>query len=314
MTTILVTVPIDHMPDVVATLETVGEIHYLVHPTREELIQQISNVDVIFTNTFNKIDQEVIDVAPNLKLVATPSTGTDHLDLAALSQSGIKVQSLTKDLDVLENIPSTAELAVTLMLVLLRNMRGATRAVINGKWDYVPFRGREVQDLTVGVLGYGRLGKIFCRLISGFKPRILVCDPNVKVNGEHLYQVDYDELLRESEVISIHVHLREDTRHMFNKDIFMRMKKKPYLINTSRGGLINSEDLVWALENNYITAAGLDVIEGEVDFQTKKNILIEYARTHDNLVITPHMGGMTYEAQNKAFGHAAQKVRDFFIN
>lgn len=312
---ILVTVPIDHMPAVVSRLESAAEVDYLIHPSRNDLENALGSYDAIFTNTFNKIDESLLKKAPKLKIISTPSTGTDHIDKYACDKLGVKWQSLTKDISVLENIPSTAELAFTLMLCVLRNVKGATKSVLENNWDYRPYRGREIQDLSVGIVGYGRLGKIFARLLSGFQANIFVYDPNVRVENPTVSQVrSMEELFSKCEVIALHLHLTEETYHLFDEKMFQKMRKGSYLINTSRGGIIDSEALVDALENGTIKAAGVDVIEGEVGFDTQANPLVEYAKNNDNLIISPHMGGMTFEAQNKAFGYAASKLVSYLAN
>lgn len=307
---ILVTVPIGHLRRTREILESAGEVVYRDHPPREELLALAKDADAIFPNTKTMLDAALLDASPRLRIICTPSTGTDHIDKEQCARRGVAVLSLTKDFDVLETITSTAEHAFGLMLSVVRNMPWSHQHVLEGGWDYTRFRGRELQGRTVGIVGYGRLGRMFSRFCRGFDMKVLAVDPFVRIEDEWVEQVELDALLRRSEIISLHVHLTKDTREMVDWSWFERMSGV-YLINTSRGCLIREADLIRALDAGRVKAAGLDVLCGEIDGDTSAHPLVRYAREHRNLMITPHCGGMSIDGQEKAFTHAAGKLARF---
>lgn len=308
---ILVTVPIGHLARTRAILEAAGDVTYADHPSREETARLARDADAIFPNTKTRLDAAILDAAPGLKLICTPSTGTDHIDKPECARRGVQVLSLTKDMHILETITSTAEHAFGLTLNVVRNMPWSFDHVREGGWDYTLFRGRELQGRTVGIVGYGRLGRMYSRFARGFDMKVLAHDPFVKVADPWVEQVGLDELLRRSEIVTLHVHLTDETRSMVDKTWFDRMNGA-YFINTSRGGLVREADLIAALDSGKVKAAGLDVLDGEIDGDTSAHPLVAYARTHRNVMITPHCGGMSIDGQEKAFTHAAGKLADFF--
>lgn len=308
---ILVTVPIGHLKRTREILESAGDVVYTDHPTRAEIAGALAEADAIFPNTKMMLDKSVIDAAPRLRLICTPSTGTDHIDKEYSAKKGVAVLSLTKDLDVLRTITSTAEHAFGLTLNIVRNMPWAFDHARAGGWDYTQFRGRELQGRTVGIVGYGRLGTMYARFARGFDMKVLAHDPFVKISEPWVEQVELDALLRRSEIVTLHVHLTKETRGMVDKSWFDRMNGV-YLVNTSRGGLINETDLIAALDSGRVKAAGLDVLDGEIDGDMSAHPLVRYAREHRNVMITPHCGGMSIDGQEKAFTHAARKLADFF--
>ena len=311
--TILVTVPIDHLPEARIVLGASGRVIYTDHPSRDEVLALLPEVDAIFPNTKMMLDPAIIDAAPLLKVICTPSTGTDHIDKVYCKEKGVEVLSLTRDYELLRTITSTAEHAFGLMVNIVRNMPWSFDSVRKGDWDYTRFRGRELQGRILGIIGYGRLGTMMSRFAHGFDMQILACDPNVHVQDPWGTQVDLDDLLRRSEIVSLHVHLTPETRGMVNKSWFDRMDGA-YLINTSRGCLIDEAQLLNALEDGRVRAAGLDVICGEIEGDMSTHPLVEFAATHTNLMITPHCGGMSYDGQEKAFTFAANKLAQFLSN
>lgn len=307
---ILATVPVDHLKRTREILENAGEVVYTDHPSREDIYPILDKITAIFPNTMMLLDKDIIDRATNLKVIATPSTGTDHIDKDYCRKKGVMVQSLTNDLKVLETITSTAEHAFTLTLNIVRNTPWSFDSVRKGEWDYTKFRGRELQGRVVGIVGYGRLGHMYSRFARGFDMKVLAYDPYKEVTDSWVEQVELDELLLRSEIITLHVHLNDETKFMVDRTWFDRMKGT-YLINTSRGGLIDERDLLTALESGRVRTAGLDVLYGEIEGDVASHPLVAYAKTHNNLMITPHCGGMSYDGQEKAFTHAAKKLAEY---
>lgn len=305
---ILVTNETDHLPQSRAILEECAEVIYRPNPTDEELLELIADVDAIVTNLSQRITPKVIDTAKRLKIISTPSTGTDHIDIEYAENKGILVQSIKKDYDVLKKITSTAEHAFLLMMACLRKLPFAFDAVRRGEWTRSEYRGREVEGRVVGILGYGRLGEMFSRFAKGFDMKVIACDPFKNVTDDWVEQVEFDELLARAEIITIHVHLTDETRNMINRDVFNKMRDGVYLVNTSRGGLIDEEAFIEALESGKIMCAGIDVLANELDGDIINEPLVKYAQTHSNLIISPHIGGCSYDAQEKSYKHTATKL------
>lgn len=308
MKRILCTTQLDHLPEVEQFLRANAELIIKVQPTMDELRSLIGSSHALVTNISQKITGPIMDAAQDLQIISTPSTGTDHIDLDAAGQRGIVVQSLKDDYDVLSQIPSTAEHAFLLMLSCMRHLPASFDHVKKGGWDRDLFRGYQAFDKTVGIVGYGRLGEMFSRLAKGFGMHVVACDPHRKIDDPWVTQLDFDALLRASDVVTIHVHLTPDTKHMFDADAFSKMKDGVYFINTSRGGLVSESALLNALEMNKVRAAGLDVLENELSGDLSADPLIAYSREHSNLIITPHLGGCNADAQRIVFMHTAEKL------
>lgn len=305
---ILVTNQMEHLPVVRGILGENAEVNYHPAPSDKELLELISDVDAIVTNLQQRITPEVIDAAKKLKIIATPSTGTDHIDIPYAERRGLIVQSLKTDYDVLKTITSTSEHAFLLMLAALRKLPFAFDSVREGNWSREKYRGREAEGRVVGILGYGRLGEIFSRFAKGFGMEVIAFDPCKTISDDWVEQVDFGELLSRSEIITIHVHLTDETEKMINREVFNKMRDGVYLVNTSRGGLIDEAALIEALETGKVACAGLDVLANELDGDTPNDPLVKYAKSHENLIISPHVGGCSYDAQEKAYKHVAEKL------
>jgi phosphoglycerate dehydrogenase-like enzyme len=312
---ILVITPVRHIKGVAELLESIGQVTYKDNPTQKEVVRSLAGIHAIFTNP-NKsnvfLGKEVLDAGQDLRVLCTASTGTVHIDKAYAAKKKISVLSLTTDMDVIGRISSTAELAFGLTLASLRHIPSAFQSVRRDEWDYLPFIGRQMDHLTVGVVGYGRLGKFYARYAQAFGSRVLVHDPYVKVTERDITQVKkIDPLLREADVIALHVHVTPETRGMVNKRWFAKMKKDVVLVNTARGEVMNEKDLLTFLKKNKAARLATDVLADE-QMGKKKSPLIRYAKRAENIIITPHIGGMTQEGQFIAYSHAANKLRKFF--
>lgn len=313
---ILVITPVRHIAGVSEILEAISDVTYLDDPDSNEVVNRIGGFDAVFTNP-NKsrvyIGKEVIDAARKLKVICTASTGTNHIDKLYAAQKGLPILALTEERQVISRISSTAELAFALTLAGLRHVVRGHNAVMQGEWDYTRYIGRQMNCLTIGVVGYGRLGEMYARYCQAFGSSVLVYDPNKTVNREGLKQVtDLAILLRDSDVIAIHVHVTDETVGMMNAACFAQMKKDVLLVNTSRGDIVNESDLVAFLCANPQARVATDVLTNEVR-NRPASALLRFAAESEQVIITPHIGGMTREAQEIAYGHAACRLRDFFV-
>ena len=314
---ILVITPIKHIPGVIEILNSVGNITFIDDPSLDDVIKIISNFDAIFTNP-NKskvfIGKELIDAGTKLSVICTASTGTNHIDKKYCKVKNIKVISLTEERKIINKISSTAEHAFALMLSSLRKIPQSFDSVKSFNWDYEPFIGRQLDHLTIGVIGYGRLGTYFSRYARAFGCTILVNDPYKKIEEEgEIKQVDIDNLLSESDVISIHVHVTNETIGMIDENHFMKMKSNVLIINTARGDIVNENDLIKFLSVNENARYATDVLANEVIDNKIDNKIINYAKKSNQILITSHVAGMTVEGQSIAFNHAAKLLKDFFL-
>ncbi len=310
---ILCNCSIVHIPEARQILESVGEVTYAEHKY-PQLLEVIGEYDALLPSLDVCLDERILRRAKRLKLIATPSTGTDHIDLKGAAKLGIEVMSLKNDIEFLKKVTATAELAFGLMLSITRRIPFAFDSAKQGVWSSKDFRGHELLDKTLGIIGYGRLGEMMARYGHAFGMRISACDPYKTIREDFVTQVDFETLLRSADIITIHVHLNEETRGLISKRAFSTMKQGVYVVNTSRGAVIDEEALLRALESGKIAGAALDVICGELEGNFEHDPLILYARVHNNLIITPHMGGVTYESQAKAYTFTTRKIQRFFHN
>ena len=304
---ILCITPVKHLTGVYDELKKYGEVTYLPNISKEKLKSILSKsiYQAIFVNPNKqgfKLDSSVLKNS-NLKVINTCSTGTNHIDLDFCKKNKIIVWSLTKDLKMIKKLPSTSELAFGLMIVLLRKIVQAHNSVLEYNWDYLPYLGNQISGLTVGVVGYGRLGKIFCNQLSGFGSKILVNDPYVKKC--HYENMSLRKLISRVDVLVLHVHVNDKTRKFINHNMIKKMKKGAVIINTSRGELVNEGDILKNLKSGHLGGYGTDVLADEFA-DIKKSKLIKYANKLP-IVITPHIGGMTMQGQSKAFLFAVKK-------
>jgi D-3-phosphoglycerate dehydrogenase len=260
------------------------------------------------------LDRETIRAVSRLKVIATPTTGLDHIDLAAAQSRGIAVLSLRDDKEFLSRITATAELAWGLLLSVVRRLPWAVQAAHSGDWARDRFRGHQLSGKTLGIIGYGRLGRIVAEYGKAFRMRVLATDVSEVVPADYVERMPLSELLPQADVISIHVHLTDQTRGMLGPPEFAQMKHGAVLINTSRGAIIDESALLSALQSGALLGAGLDVIEGEWRTDLAQHPLIAYAASHQNLIISPHIGGVTFESQRMAYARTVEMILNFLTS
>lgn len=304
--------------EAVNILKEVGEIDCL-ELSQEELMQVIGKYDILFVQLGLNVNRAAIDKALNLKVIATVTTGLDHIDTEYAEKKGIKILSLRDETEFLSTITSTAELAFGLMIDLLRLNHPAFESVKEYKWDREKYRGHSLSGKTLGIVGLGRLGKLMARYGQAFFMKVLAYDPYISSNIFEecgVEKVSFDQLLERSDVVSVFIHLNKDTEDLFNKEVFQKIKPTAYLINTARGKLVNEDDLLWALENKKIAGYATDGLAEELNFNEGflNQPLVEYAKRNDNLIIVPHTGGTTYESREATDVFMAKKIKDFLLS
>lgn len=251
------------------------------------------------------ITREVQQLLPDLAIISRRGVGFEKVDIAAAQDLG-KVVTIAAG----GNDASVADQVIGMMISIGRRFREAQAAMIDGHWNILV--GTELYQKTVGVFGFGRIGHSLAKRLSGFEAEILVCTPQPldqkDIDAFGLQSVDFETLVKRSDYISLHAPLNADTRHIFNADVFARMKSEAILINTARGGLVNDRDLLEALKAGQILGAGLDVFESESDprLMPVTNSLIGLP----NVIAAPHAGASTDEALKRTNMIAAKCVVD----
>lgn len=300
--------PIDHLPKVYEKLSSLGQFVYAPKLCKDNARQKVMDcdADVLFVNPNDlgfRIDESFLN-GTSVKFVCTASTGTDHIDKDYCRRLGITVVALTKEMETLRKISSTAEMSFGLMLSVVRRIPQSFAKVKQYEWNCMDFLGRQLNQMDVGIVGYGRLGTIFGEFCQPFFRKIRVCDPFVYSKFDHC---SLEELVSQSDVVSIHVHLSLETHHLINRIVLEKFKRGSYLINTSRGGLVNEKDVLWALENGILKGYGTDVLSDELGDLHRSDMIRMSDRF--NIVITPHLGGATIDAQNMAYERACQLLQ-----
>tara|TARA_B100000482_G_scaffold192501_1_gene181231 strand:+ start:4140 stop:5078 length:939 start_codon:yes stop_codon:yes gene_type:complete len=309
---ILCITPVRHLDGVYEKLQSYGEVIYKPEVDKNELkiLLDTTGADYLFTNPNKQnfiLDKEVLQFG-FLKVINTCSTGLNHIDTNYCKENKIDVWSLKEDYELINDLPSTSELAFGLMMSLLRNIPKSFHSVKDGNWDYEPYVGHQIKGKTIGVIGYGRLGKIMCKLFDGWGVKLLATDPYERIITAR--GVPLDELLEKSDVVFLHTHVTDDTRGMVDEEFLSYMKEGSYLINTARGELVDEKAIIESIECGHLKGYGTDVIKDEFgDIQNSK--LVEFSMNpNNNVVITPHIGGMTIEGQTKAYHWAIGKFKN----
>lgn len=311
---VLVITPVSFIKGVPELLGKSLEPVFRENPDEKEVLNLVKDADAIFTNP-NKsrvfLSQELMKAAPKLKVICTASTGTNHIDLAAARDRGIKVLSLTEERETINRISSTAEHAFALTMAALRKIPQGWESVRRGEWDCEPYIGRQFSSLTVGVVGYGRLGKLYASYAKAFGAKVLAYDPYVQVKDVGIEQASLDEFLEGADIISLHVHVTNETKQMVNAKWFTRMKKDALLVNTSRGDILDEPALIAFLDTNPKAFYATDVLSNETKDKAN-SLVLKKIKNSSQILITPHVGGMTREGQEIAYTRAAVMLNDFF--
>ncbi len=283
--------------------------------SRGALIDCLGQYHVLIVRLGHFIDGEVLGQSDRLKAIVTATTGLDHIDTACAEKEEIKVLSLQNEFVFLEQIWATAEHTFALLLSLIRKIPFAVESVLEGAWDRDCFRGGELNGKRLGILGYGRIGKKIATYGRAFGMKVGIFDPGKSgtlQNDNVTVFEDFRPFLEFSQFLTIHVPLNNETCGMLGEEQIMMLPRGAYLINTSRGGIINEIALLKALESGHLAGVALDVLEDEKrrDF-LKKHPFLDYARRHNNLIITPHVGGAAKESMEKTEIFMAVKLKRF---
>ncbi len=286
-------------PEAVALYRSLGTVAVEPTGTRAGLLAALKDCTILVVRLRHRLDREAMDHAPNLRAIVTPTTGLNHLDLDEANRRGILVLSLRGETDFLRTIPATAELTWGLILALIRRIPQAAASVREGCWDRDAFRGRDMDGRVLGIVGMGRIGFKVAGYGLAFGMKVQATDPAPLSLLPGVTMCSLAELLREADIVSLHVPLMPSTTGMIGPAEFAQMKRGACLVNTSRGEVIDETAFARALEDGVLAGAAVDVLGGERGDDPswlQRHPLAIYARTHDNLIITPHIGGATSES------------------
>jgi len=250
--------------------------------------------EIIFTNPNNcpvYYDQRFLSQFKNLKYLVTASTGTVHININDARDLKIKIISITEELDTLRKITSTAEHALCLTLAAVRKLPLSIKSVDNGFWNYTPFIGRQINMLNIGVIGFGRLGKIYSNMMRNLGSNVSIYDPykSDEIQSENFQEKDLDMIMSSSDIVSIHCHVTNETTKMINLEALSNIKENLIIINTARGEIVDEDAILKGIEQNKIKNYITDVLEDEINFLNSDLV------DNEKVFITPHIASRTYE-------------------
>ena len=271
----------------------------------EELKKVIKDYHALVVRSATKVTAQIIEAADNLKVVGRAGTGVDNIDMQAATKKGIVVMNTPGG-----NTITTAEHAVSMLMALARKIPQATASMRKGEWEKKKFEGTEVTSKTLGILGVGNIWSVVADRAQGLRMNVIAYDPYLSqeaANRMGVELVSLDELYKKSDFISIHVPLTNETKNLVNKDAFAKMKKGVKIINCARGGIVNEKDLCDAIKVGIVSSAALDVFEKEPT--PPDNPLLQM----EEVILTPHLGASTAEAQENVAIAIAEQIVDYLI-
>lgn len=270
--------------------------------TPAELEEIIGEYHGLSIRSKTKVTKELIAKAKNLKVVGRAGIGLDNVDIPAATEAGIAVMNTP-----FGNAITTAEHTIAMIMALSRNIPRATATMKDGKWEKKNLKGHEIYQKTLGLVGIGNIGSLVAERALGLKMKVIGFDPYQppeSIEKMGIRPVSFDEILAESDYISIHTPKTAETTNLFNKETLYKMKKGAMLINCARGGIVNEDDLHEALESNHLGGGALDVFVTE---PPGKICLMDL----DNFICTSHLGASTYEAQDNVARDVANQIVEY---
>lgn len=283
--------------------------------SKSEVESKISEYDGIVIRSRFKIDKAFIDVATNLKFIARVGAGLESIDCEYAESKGIKLIAAPEG-----NSNAVGEHALGMLLCLFNNLKQADLQIRQGKWLREANRGLELQGKTVGLIGYGNMGKAFAKKLKGFDCEVICYDLKENVGDENCTQVDQKTLFEKTEVLSIHTPHNEQSYQMINAEFIAKFQKPIYLVNTARGTAVVTDALVDGLKSGKVLGACLDVLEYEKTsfenlFENEQlPTAFQYLINADNVLLSPHIAGWTVESKFKLAKTITQKVQQHFFS
>ncbi|HIE45090.1 MAG TPA: hypothetical protein EYP87_02710 [Flavobacteriaceae bacterium] len=280
---------------------------YQPNITRHELISIINNFSGIIVRSKTKIDRELIDAAQNLKIIGRYGSGMENIDVNYARNRGIVCMNAPEG-----NRNAVAEHTIGLLFALLNKICVANQQVKNGIWNRNYNWGQEIENKTIGIIGYGNTGSTFAKKLCGFSVNVLVYDKyKTGFSNQFIKEMPLEKLFETADVLSLHIPLNEETNNMVNAHFISQFKKPFFLLNTSRGQIINTVDLIAALKSGKIQGAALDVLEYEkANFESmfSENKTLRTLTKFENVILTPHIAGWSNESYEKLAKTLARKI------
>ena len=285
-------------------VEEVAEGIILPTMSEDELCNIIGEYDALMVRSQTKVTEKIINAGKNLKIIGRAGVGVDNIDIEAATRNGVIVVNSPDG-----NTHAAAEHTIALLLSMSRNIAKAAVSTKEGKWERSKFTGHEVFGKTLGVIGFGKIGHIVAQAAKAMGMKILVCDPYTTKEVVEKFGATYidktDDLWGQCDYITLHVPKTKETMHLINKDTISKMKKGVRIINCARGGIIDEQALAEALESGQIAQAATDVFETEPEIADSPLV-----KTTGDILLTPHLGASTEEAQLKVAEDVAEQIRD----
>lgn len=299
---------VDEMhPSIVPTLESLGyEVDYRPHITREDLLLEITKYQGLVIRSKTPIDAEIVAAATDLRFIARAGAGLDNLDLEALAQAGVKVVNAPEG-----NRDTLAEHCMGMLLNLLHNISAADRSVRQGAWEREGFRGTELGGKTVGLIGYGNMGKAFAQRLACFQCKVLAYDKYLTNYSDSIAQeASLETLFEQSQIVSLHVPLTRETRGFYDYSFFHRFHNPIWLLNSARGEILPLSDLVRLINEEKVIGAGLDVLEKEPISQLsdRQSDVFDFLVQSPKIVLTPHVAGWSHQSYQRINAVLVQKL------
>jgi len=280
-----------------------------VHPepklSQDQIKELLPKANALVIRSATSVKEEYLNLAPNLKYVIRAGAGTDNIDKVECQNRDVKVSNTPG-----ANNNSAAEHAIALMMTVLRKTAAASATMKTGGWDKSKFTGNELANKKVGIVGFGQIGKIVAKRLAGFEPEVLFFDPFCESSDMPYCKKaeTVEQIFSECDIITIHTPLMDATKGLVSKEMISKMQPHAILINAARGGIADEDAVYEALKEGKIRGAGFDV------FATEPLEADSKLRELDNIVLTPHLGAATEEAQLRVGEMAVHQLREFFLN
>lgn len=268
--------------------------------SHEDFTAHIKTADYVILRLKHRLDAKILNQANNLKVIASPTTGLNHIDVDLAAKKDIQIISLKGETTFLNQIHATPEHCWALILSLLRHIPAANASVKLGEWNRDQFKAGELAGRTLGLIGYGRVGSRLAHYARAFGMSVLAYDPFITDSPDFVELTSLNNLAQRSDIISLNAAYSLENESLCDKVFFDSLEKQPLFINAARGELVDETALLEALTSHKISGAALDVLrcENDPDNSTSQK-LIEYMNNHKNLIITPHIAGATYDSMHK---------------
>jgi D-3-phosphoglycerate dehydrogenase len=276
---------------------------------KEKVLEILKDYEGLAIRTKFRVDKEVFDVAPNLKFVARAGAGMDNIEVAYADEKNIQLINAPEG-----NADAVGEHCVGLLLSLMNNFRKADTEIRNGIWEREGNRGYELKGKTIGIIGYGNNGSSFAKKLKGFEAIVLAYDKyKTRFTDDFATEASMEEIVKYSDVLSFHIPLTRETKQLVNDEYLSHFRRPIFFINASRGEIVNTQSVLKGIKENRILGAGLDVLEKEkfpvlADADFYQDLIKE-----DKVLLTPHIGGWTFDSYRKISEVLAEKLKNLEI-